>query len=210
MAKSQLRPIVVLKITSLRILGNFILKMHGIYANMTLNAALFPNPPVALATFLTNIEALEEAEQKVKTKLKGSAETRNQAYDLVLDNVHNLQNYVQSLADNAAEYDDALNIIARSGFDVKGRGVREKPDFYVKNGEVSGEILLYSKAAASRASYEWRMSADQQIWTDLPDTIQSKTKVSGLTPGQLYYFKKRAITKAGPRSWSQIVAIYVV
>ena len=39
------------------------------------------------------------------------------------------------------------------------------------------------------------MSVDQLTWTDLPDTIQAKTKVSGLTPGQTYYFKQRAITK---------------
>lgn len=210
MAKSQLRPIVALNIALLRILGNFILKMRGIYANMTLNAALFPNPPVALATFLVNIEALEAAEEKVKTKVRGAVEERNQAYDLVLDNAHNLQNFVQDLADNSADHDDALNIIAKSGFDVKDKGIRIKPEFEAKHGKVSGEVLLYAKSAGLRSSYEWRMSVDQLSWTDLPDTIQAKTKVSGLTPGQIYYFKQRVITKAGEGNWSQIVAIMVI
>ncbi len=54
------------------------------------------------------------------------------------------------------------------------------------------------------------MSVDQLSWTDLPDTIKSNTKVSGLTPGQTYYFKQRAITKAGEGNWSQIVLIMVI
>ena len=128
----------------------------------------------------------------------------------MLDNAHNLQNYVQDLADNSADNDDALAIIGHSGFDLKNKGVRIKPEFEAKHGKVSGEILLFAKSAGLRASYEWRMSVDQLTWTDLPDTIQAKTKVSGLTPGQIYYFKQRAITKAGQGSWSQIFVIVAI
>ena len=54
--------------------------------------------------------------------------------------------------------------------------------------------MLFAKAVARRASYEWQVSTDQKTRTLLPVTLQSKTTVSALTPGTTYYFRARPVT----------------
>lgn len=210
MATSNKRPLVVLHMAMLRKIHDFIAKMRGISLNMANNVALFPTPNPSLATFNTNIDALEAAETATETRTRGSVEARNNAYDLVLDNVHNLLNYVQDLADNAADVDDALELIVKSGFDVKNLGVRVKPDFEARNGKISGSVELIAKSLGVRTAYEWQKSSDQTTWTGLPTTLQAKTVVSGLTTGATVYFRGRPVTKDGEGNWSQIVAIIVI
>jgi len=209
MAKSNKRPIAVLNILKLRKIGDFIAKMRGISLNMANNVAIFTTPNPDLATFDANIDALEAAEAATETRTRGSVQARDQAYDLMLDNVHSELNYVQDLADAAADVDDALEVIALSGFDLKNHGVRVKPDFEAKNTELSGTVELAAKALGPRTAYEWFMSTDQTTWTELPTTMQAKTTVSGLTPGSIVYFKERGVTKEGEGNWSQIVVILV-
>ena len=209
MAKSNKRPLVVLNILKLKRINEFIAKMRGISLNMANNVALFPTPEPSLATFDTNIDALEVAEAATETRTRGSAQARDQAYDLVLDNVHGLENYVQNLADNSADVDDALTLIAASGFDLKNQGVRIKPDFEVRNTEISGTVELIAKAMGYRAAYEWEKSSNGIDWLPLPTTLQSKTELAGLTKNTLMYFRHRPVTKEGEGNWSQIVVIVV-
>ena len=68
---------------------------------------------------------------------------------------------------------------------------------------------LVAKPAGHRASYEWQVSTDQKTWTLLPVTLQSKTLVSALTAGTLYYFRVRPVTKTGEGNWSQVVSLLV-
>jgi hypothetical protein len=35
------------------------------------------------------------------------------------------------------------------------------------------------------------------------------TVISGLTPGQTYYFRFRALTRLGMRDWSQVITLIV-
>lgn len=209
MTSSNKRPLVVLNIQLLRKINDFIAKMRGISLNMANNVAVFATPSPSLATFNTNIDDLEDAEAATETRLRGSVQARDQAYDLVLDNVHNLLNYVQNLADNAADVDDALEIIALSGFDLKNQGVRVKSDFEVRNAALSGSVELIAKAVSYRAAYEWQMSTNSTTWNPLPTTLQAKTTVSGLTKGATVYFQYRPVVKEGEGNWSQIVAISV-
>lgn len=209
MATSNKRPLAVLNIKLLRKINDFIAKMRGISLNMANNVAVFTTPSPSLATFNTNIDALEDAEAVVKTGVRGSVEDRNKKYDLVLDNVHSEMNYVQDLADAAADVDDALAIIAKSGFDIKGHSARLKPDFTAVNLEVSGTVELVAKAAARRSSNEWKMSTDRIAWTMLPSSLQAKTIITGLTTGTTVYFMHRPILKNGVGQWSQIVELVV-
>jgi hypothetical protein len=41
------------------------------------------------------------------------------------------------------------------------------------------------------------------------ETMKAVTVISGLTPGQTYYFRFRALTRKGMRDWSQIVSLLV-
>lgn len=209
MAKSNKRPIAVLHIAMLKVLAIFIAKMRTISLNMANHVALFPTPAPSLATFNTNIDALEAAEAVASTHVTGSAALRDQAYDLVLDNVHSLQAYVQVLADAAADVDDAIALILNSGFDLKSQGTFVKPEFEVVNSEISGAVELVAKSSGSHSANEWRRSTDGINWTMLPSTIKAKTTESGLTPGATVYFQHRPVLSDGVGNWSQVVSIIV-
>jgi hypothetical protein len=79
----------------------------------------------------------------------------------------------------------------------------------VKQGSVSGTVNLAAKAPAHRASYAWQYSTDQKTWTSVPQTLQAKTGVSGLTAGTTYYFRVQVLTMTGGGDWSQIVSLLV-
>ena len=210
MAKSNKRPLAVLHMAKLKKLGSFIEKMRAIVLDMTNNAALFPSPTPALATVTTHITALETAEDVAKTRVAGSVAARDQKYDIVLDDAHGLLAYVQTLADSAANEEDAVALINASGFDLKNHGVRVKPAVNVANTKVSGTIQLTAKSPGKRSANEWQMSTDRTAWTNLPATLEAKTSVAGLTPGNTIYFRHRPVIKGGSESsWSQIVSIVV-
>ena len=182
MAKSNLRPLAVLHTQKVRKIGSFIEKIRAIVLDMTNNVALFPTPTPTLATVTTHITALEAAEDVAKTRVAGSVAARDQQYDVVLDDAHGLLNYVQTLADVAANEEDAVALINASGFDLKHHGVRVKPAITVNTTKVSGTVQLVAKSPAKRAANEWQMSTDRTIWTNLPATLEAKTTVSGLYP----------------------------
>ena len=50
-----------------------------------------------------------------------------------------------------------------------------------------------------KASHEWQYSTDGgKTWTSVQTTLQAKTTVPGLQPGNTVVFRHRAVTKSGP------------
>ena len=209
MANSNKRPIAVFPISKLRKIGDFILRIRAIVLNIVNNPAFFVTPNPTVASINTNITNLETGETLAKTRVTGSAGARNLKYDALLKSVHGLQNYVQTLADNAVDEHTAIAIITASGFDLKNKGVRVKPDLEAKQGVVSGNINLIAKSSGNRNAYNWGKSSDNITWIELPPTLQSKTTVSGLTPGTTEHFRYRTITKTGAGNWSQSISILI-
>ncbi len=75
---------------------------------------------------------------------------------------------------------------------------------------MSGSVVLSAKSAGKKAAYNWRYSLDPKTWTSLPQTLVSKTGVSGLTPATTYYFQSDDQTvKGGESSWGQVVSFLV-
>lgn len=156
------------------------------------------------------MDDLETANTLAKTRVVGSASARDLKYDVVWDDVHGYQGYVQKLADDAADEATAISIIQASGFDLKNHGIRVKPLLAAKQGNTDGEILLFAKSAGARVSYQWQESHDGTAWSELPITLQAKTRVNGLASGSKVYYRVRAILKDGPASWSPLVSIIVL
>ncbi|MEO7331646.1 MAG: fibronectin type III domain-containing protein [Minicystis sp.] len=48
-------------------------------------------------------------------------------------------------------------------------------------------------------------SVDQAIWTSSAGTMQARTTITGLLPGQLLYFRFRAHTRKGLGDYSNVV-----
>ena len=205
MATSNKRPLAVLPIRTLRKIGDYIIKVLKIVQLIGDNPGYFATPSPALATVTTHINDLQTAQTLAETRVAGSAAARDLAYDVVQDDLHGLLNYVQTIADNAADEPTAIAIINASGFDLKNKGVRVKPDLKAENGDVSGSVKLTAKSEDKRAAYQWQMSPDNTNWSDLEPTLQAKTFVDGLTPGNKVNFRYRAVVKSGPTSWSNSV-----
>jgi hypothetical protein len=44
---------------------------------------------------------------------------------------------------------------------------------------------------------------------DGSETLEAKTRISGLTAGTLYYFRVQALITTGEQNWSQVVSLLV-
>ncbi|MEP7169705.1 MAG: hypothetical protein ABI855_10080 [Bacteroidota bacterium] len=210
MAKSSKRPLAVLSLKKINRIGDFMLFVRTLLLNILNHPLFFVTPVPVPATVTTDVDKLDEAQTIAKTRVTGSASARDLKYDIVLTEVYGLQSYVQGLADIAPDEATAIAIINASGFGLKNRGVRVKPPLAARQGSIGGSIDLIAKSAGKRVSYEWQSSSDTITWTDLPVTLQAKTKVTGLTSGTRIYFRFRAILKDGVTSWSAFVSIIVL
>ena len=199
------RSVVVLKLsTRLKNVISFAQNVATSLANNTHFPA--PNPP--LATFQADVAALNLAETAVLSRTKGAVEARNAKLAIVRTDLENLKTYVQSVAALATP-SDAEAIIESAGLAIRKVTLHDKPALAAKQGSVTGTVNLAAKAVAKRASYVWEYSTDQKTWTTVPQTLQSKTGIAGLTAGTQYYFRFQPVTTTGVGDWSQVVAFLV-
>jgi hypothetical protein len=198
------RFIAVLKLAT--VISLLIKQGKAIVQAMT-NNIWFTTPSPALAAVSALLDALEGAEVLARSKAPGAVKARNAQLVLVVAALRALQAYVQSIAD--ANLPHAEAIILSAGMFVKKVTPRQKNTFKATQGSVSGLVLLVAAHAAIKASYVWQWSLDMKSWTTLPQTMVAKTELSGLTPATVYYFRYRAVTKAGEGDWSQIISLLV-
>ena len=76
-----------------------------------------------------------------------------------------------------------------SGFNLKIITPPSKKTFTATLGKLSGEVVLELNSFGI-AAYNWEMSTDPiSTWASIALTTYSKTVVTGLTPGQKYWFR---------------------
>jgi len=177
-------------------------------ASALTNNAHFPAPTPTIATFQADVAALSTAEAAVLSRTKGAVETRNAKLAVVRTDLENLKTYVQSVAAQATP-SDAEAMIESAGLTIRKVTLHNKPALAAKQGSVTGTVTLAAKSAAKRAAYVWQYSTDQKTWTNVPETLQSKTGISGLTAGTQYYFRVQPVISTGVGDWSQTVALIV-
>ncbi|MCW5908627.1 MAG: hypothetical protein KIS94_12265 [Chitinophagales bacterium] len=208
MAANQINPIrriiAVLKLS--KRVGEAIIQARAIVQSMTDND-FFPSPSPALATVTEHIDALETAQIAAQTRAQGTVEARNAALAIVADDLRDLTYYVQNIAD--ANSANSEVIIESAGLQVKRVTPRTTTEFEAKNSPISGTVLLKARAGTTRSSHDWQSSINGNQWTALPSTLQAKTTVTGLNPGNRIYFRHRLVTKDGPQAWSQTISLVV-
>jgi hypothetical protein len=187
-------------------IGMLLLLAKAILVALTGNKVTFPSPTPSLATFSTDIDALDAAETATKTKTKGTVAIRNEKRKTVIADLHMLVAYVQQVANQTP--DQAASIIESAGMTVRKTGARSKADLAVKSA-TSGAVHLVAKATTGSRAHEWQYSTDGKSWTSAPSSTQSKTTIGNLPTGVLVYFRHRAVTKAGPGDWSATVSMAV-
>jgi hypothetical protein len=180
---------------------------QAILAGLT-NNAFFPTPNPPLPTLSTLIVKLDAAETAVKTRAVGTVEARDLAKENLVQALHDVRGYVQSIANANPEQADAM--ITSAALRSKKIPARLKADLAVTAGDVSGTAKLAAKAVSRRAAYEWQWSADGgKTWTSVPPTLQARTTVAGLPVGVSCSFHHRALTRTGEGDWGQIVTYLV-
>lgn len=170
------------------------------------NTAL-PSPSPSLAAFGADVDAFDTALTKAKDGTPTAVTDRDAKALKVHQDIGHIIDYVQSVADTQASAADAIAVIVSAGLQVKKTSTHKKPELAVKYTGLSGEVLLAALAIAGAGAYYWEFSLDQKAWTTAPETTIGKTTVAGLTPGQVYYFRFRALTKKGKSDYSQVVSL---
>jgi len=203
------RPIAVVRISRYRKILDYIEFIKLLILNFTNNVALLPSPVPTVANMTTENNALETANTVAGTRVPGAVAARNVKLKKVKTNMWSWLRYVQELADAAPDTATAIQIIESAGFAVRLRGVHIKPTISATYGEEDGEVIIRARAAdEKRAGYEWQQSNDGLVWTTVATTLQSHVVIDGLTAGQKYYFRVRAIIKTGPLLWTGAVSIW--
>ncbi len=194
----------------------FLVVVQAIYAAMSAATSTFPLPPVALALFLAQIEALIKAQQTVKTKVVGAAQARNVLRDAVFTTVEALRTYVQGLCD-AVSLEAAANLAVAAGMKIGGSPGHNKPILAGKllPGLVSNVLLTANGTlldpTKGRKYFNWSYSIDSgKTWVSVPSTLVAHTTITGLPALTMVSFRVSITTIALPQGdWSQPIALFV-
>ena len=169
----------------------------------------FPSPTPSLDVFAEHIAEFQEAQTKAATRAKGAATFRDAKKQNVKEDVFHLCDYVQGVVEKNTTPATAVAVIHSAFMQVRKAPKRPVRGFSAKNADVSGTVVLATKAVASAATYYWEYSVDQSTWISVPDTMKARTEISGLTSASTYHFRFRARTRAGRGDYSQIVSLLV-
>src|ERR1051326_5574116 len=188
-----------------RKINDFLTYAKGIYKAMT-GSTYFPNSESKLATLNTDITSLDTIESNLKMNPpKNTVEDRDAAWEIVRNDLRALVKDVQTAADAVPA--KAEVIIKAASLKAKSQTIRQKRTNNVKDGNVSGTVVLEAEGAGA---HEWQMSKDKTAITNLDATSTSSTTVTGLTPGDMWFFRNRSILrKGGKGDWSDWMEIRV-
>ncbi len=164
---------------------------------------LTPNPSVVVLT--AAIALFFTTQTSARTKVVGAAAAHRDAYSALLALLQHLRDYVQSIVE--ASPTNALSVIEGSGLKVRKQSSRTKPQLAAKAGALSTTVDLIAKALAGDAVYYWEYSLNQKTWTCAGEDFKASMLISGLTPGQTYYFRFRGLTRKGKTDYSQVVSL---
>lgn len=195
--------IAVLNVRKVQTIGAFIAKAKLVRQSMKGNT-WFPNSPVALAdggVFDTDIKALDTAQTLADTKVLGATKARNDKQAIVLNDLHLLLSYVQTITD--ANPKNAETIVVSSGFDVKHLSPHNKEAIAVKpkKGE-SGTMVVTVKKIEGTIAQLWEYSIDGgTTWNEMDATSKGKIEITGLTPGSKLLVRNRPVLRVGKGTW---------
>ncbi len=168
------------------------------------------NPlPIEVSTLATDTEAYDNANVAAHDGGKAATAARRAARKKVIADLHHVCDRVQGVAEIQPSAAEAEAVIASAGLGIKKVVKRSKAPVAASYGATSGSVQLDALRVAEIAMYYWQYSLDQVTWTDIPQTMKTRVLVSGLTPGQVYYFRFHAHTRKGPVDVSQIVSLMI-
>ncbi len=201
---------VVLHVKKLRVMSDFIYKVAVITTLIEKKPLVYADLQMQVAKTKQDLVALKKAEEKVQTRLRGTAAQRDAVYNKVMNGVWVLLRGVQDLVDREPDSMKATALAKGAGFDVKKPRKWNKPPLEARLMNSPGTVKLIAKAAGKDDTYEWQQSLnDGKSWTELRPTHQATTIVTGLLSGKKYWFRYRVVLKKGVSGWSEKVTAVV-
>jgi hypothetical protein len=200
-SQALIGPVVVLNYT----IANLPVVAQKVHDGMNGNG-WFGSPSIPMPQLATDIAAYQSS---ISGTGKLATSTRRSLKRKLATDLKRLRNDVQIVVEQQTSLADAQRVAESAGMGLKRLGKIDKPELAAKFTGISSVVELDAKAVAPGASYYWQFSLDSKNWTSVPETMKHVTVISGLTPGQTYYFRFRALTRRGMRDWSQIVSIIV-
>jgi hypothetical protein len=156
-------------------------------------------------------DGMVKANALAKNGGPGAAATRDSkrkdAEEMVDALVVNVQATVKTAPVDAA---GAAAMILSTGLSIKKARVVNKPPLAARHGKISGDARLAARSAGRSAVYFWSYSLDQKSWVSVTETLVAKTTVSGLSPGQVYYFRFQVRTRKGLSDYVDAVKLMVI
>jgi hypothetical protein len=178
--------------------------------------SVFVNPSPTPAAITSQVATVGKAEVVAETRAKGTAGARNVQRDTLVGLLEVGLTYAQGLADNCPTTEGAMNVIVSAGLVVASVGQRVKGILNVKQGPVSGSVVLDAFARVLRNGkrggfFNWQSTADGgKTFVTLPPTAKAKTSVANLAPLQTYGFRVAVTMPDGiTGDWSQVVVFLV-
>ena len=183
-------------------------RANAVYAGMFNNPA-YSTAPVDMGTFKADIDGLSAA---ITAALDGGkkaiADLRHQV-EVVIKALRQLGHYVE------AACKDDMTIFMSSGFLAQGSVRTTTPPLTesirkIEAGANSGQLLVTIVADRRAFSYELRWApvtnGSPGTWTtQAVTTARPASLVGNLTPGTIYAFQVRALSKQGYSDWSDPV-----
>ena len=181
----------------------------SVYSGMNGNAA-YPTPPVEMPAFKAAIDTYDTLLAAALDGSKKVLTQRNHQGEVLIKILRQLAHYVE------AACKDDMTTFSSSGFQAVSKVRAATPPLSqsirkITEGPNSGLLLVWLLAVAGALSYElrWTPVATGSSATAAPAWISSlipsthpPAAASNLTPGTIYQFEVRVLTKKGWSDWS--------
>ena len=189
---------------------------HTIHGKLTTNAASFTNPPLSLATFLTQITTYDEALFARASNAKADILAFNEAREVLETSLGWLGNHVNTVAKG-----DPI-LVEESGFPSyeTNRPPNTSPpaaptDLRLRHGEVSGTIIARYKPDRPGTTNELQCnSADPNVeanWLQRGIYQGGRAEITGCPPGAVIWVRVRTVGLKGVMgAWSDPAQIRVL
>lgn len=179
--------------------------------------APWPSGVPSLAQITTDLAAFSTALAATSGGDRGQIQQRNAARQTLSSDLQQLALYLQIVANgNTAQ-------LATTGYNLRTRTPRvavteplpAPSNLRLTRGIVSGELVAQVKRMSKAAGYDVQLSSGDPTnaasWKDVGTYTSARhIALTGLTPGQTYSVRLRAINAAGPGAWTTPASLMVV
>ena len=184
-------------------------RAEGIATAVDEDKVNFPTTVPEATQTHTDVATFRLAIQAAEGRAAGAVASRNVQAHAVRHDVALLVNVIQGVA-NKLPHDAAVQLITSKLLSVSQVGERPpKAALTVTQGPVPGSVKLSALALGRPASYFFEVSSDEKTWTAQPEVHVARISITGLTPGQTYYFRFRGLVKSVPKDYCPVVAFIV-